>query len=304
LNVSESSFRLQQDDFKFALFAQLRLLAGTQIGIVHDQLFGKLRGMRSEAIYWRVVPFLLSGLVLPGFLQAYHDSTIACGTLVGQTMAAAGWLALGPMAFHWRLPLAVIWPVLLYLAEEEFIHQGEFVGSYDLAIFLTVLWLLSFGLFWSVLRVRGWRLQESESQEPSSQRPAWQFRVIELLAITGVVAVVLAVGRIVVPEFLRSTGMPTTWRYWAPLLATSVPLGVTLLLGALDKRSHWLTIGGSLVVAAVGVFVVDHVRERCLPLWMTINPDVGPTITVGLVWITLFGVAIRSSGFRLHRGSQ
>lgn len=265
---------------------------------------GRLSDMRSEAIYWRVVPFLLSGLVLPGFLQEYHNSSIACGTLVGHTMAAAAWLILGPMAFHWRLPVAVIWPVLLYVAEEQYIYQGDFVGSYDLATFLTVLWLLSFSLFWLVLRATGWRLRNGDMQEPVQQLPVWQFRIVELLVITAVVAVILAVGRIVVPSFVQTTGMPTTWRYWVPWLITAVPLGVTLFIGALDKKPSVLNILIPFVVAAIGVFLADEVRDRCLPLWMTIKPDIAPTITIGLSWITLFGVAIRSSGFQLRKATE
>jgi hypothetical protein len=260
--------------------------------------------MRSEPIYWRVVPFLLSGLVLPGLLQEYHNSSIACGTLVGHTMAAAAWLILGPMAFHWRLPVAVIWPVLLYVAEEQFIYQGDAVGTYDLAIFLTLLWLVSVASIGLVLHATGWRLHNRDMQEPMQQRPVWQFRIVELLVITAVVAVVLAVGRIVVPGFVQTTGMPMSWRYWGPWLITAVPLGVTLFIGALDKKPSVLKILIPFVVAVIGVFLADEVRDRCLPLWMTINPDIAPTITVGLLWITLFGVAIRSSGYQLRKASE
>lgn len=260
--------------------------------------------MRTNAIYWRLLPFLLSGLLLPGFMRGYHDSTVSCGTLAGHTMAAAAWLAVGPMALHWRLLVAVVWPVLLYLAVEEYIYQGYSVGNYDLAVFLMALWLVSLGVIRLALHLTGSRPQSEAPQETAPRRFAWQFRLLELLIITGVVAILLGIGRNVVPEFLQTNHMARLWNYWVPWLITTVPFGVLLLFTALDKTSRVITIAVSPLIAIAGVFILDFVFERYSPLWISIKPDRAPTIIVGLLWIMLFGVTLRTSGYQLERTRQ
>jgi hypothetical protein len=257
--------------------------------------------MLSDAIYLRVVPLMLIGLVLPGFLRDYHEHSLACGLLVGQTMAAAAWLVLGPMLLHWRLLIAVIWPAVCYLVADEHIFQGEFVGSNDLAVFLAALWMTTFALLALAMSVSGWRLHRGDQPILNRPRTAWQFRVRELLTITAAVAVVLAAGRVVLPEFLRTTWMLRSWSYWTCWLIAAVLLGLPLFCAALRLQSRWSNLLLELVLACFGGVLLEFLRESLLPNWPPLKPQLGPTIAVGLLWITLFGVAIRSSDYQLGR---
>ncbi len=259
--------------------------------------------MSSEAVYFRTIPLILVGLVLPGFLDEYNDVTQAYGTMAGQAMAAAAWLALGPASLVWRLPVSISWPLLSYFVSREFIRQGEFAGEHDLGLFLIVLWIATFLLVGWLQWATGWRLRFAASTAPAEQRLDWQFTTRELLVITAVVAGLLGVGRQVLPEFLRTTWLSGTWGYWTFWLVSQLSFGVPLLCVALRPQSRWKVIAVGLLLASLVALIVDRYCGNWFPFWHLGHVAFPPTI-VSVIWVTLFGIAIRTSGYQLVRCNE
>jgi hypothetical protein len=129
----------------------------------------------------------------------YVTIGLAFGTYFGFALLAGAWVALGPLALLWRLPLSLAWlaAAIIALASNIALH-GPRVDGQIVLVFGGVgfgLWLLTQFPLWGLAVGYGLRVRHLHESGPAYGRKEQQFGIRQLLIVTTIVAVVLAIGR-------------------------------------------------------------------------------------------------------------
>jgi hypothetical protein len=192
-----------------------------------------------------------SGFVFGPFNRAIIG--LELGLAFGQATLAACWLALGTGPTWVRVATATFWVVALAVA--WFTHPNGDVLLIGVSI--GVQWLLVQAPLWVLRLARGVRIQPIE--ELTALDPARpQFGIRQLMVLTACVAVVLGIGRVVMPLLVHAarSGNWGEWPAFAFVVATNVVLTLPLALAALLPR-YWLWACGVALVFIAGATVVE-----------------------------------------------
>lgn len=226
------------------------------------------------------------------------------GTLYGQTTIAVAWTALGPGPLILRLPMSVLWVlVMLVIVGVAAIVRGP---DSDIGLILTysqcVQWIVSQIPFWTIAWMFRLRLRHF-TDRGQDDLPRGQFGIAQLMIVTGIVGVILGVGRIVIASnILRWVGDPDMPIFFF-LVGTAIVMTVPLVFAAfLGRYSVWAVLGA--IVLIVGITFAE------MPLLeVTVGRRGGPDV-MHLVWINVFTtgwvlllvLATRIAGYRFGSG--
>lgn len=225
------------------------------------------------------------------------------GTMFGHTTAAAAWAALGPGPLLVRLPLALVWVVMLpaALAVNIGIHSGPGV---ELAVlfcgYLVGQWLAVQLPLWLLVILFRLKLRHRLAAGLASDPRDWQFGIRQLMIVTAMVAVAVGIGRLVLIHFgerVRDAGAD------GPILAFLVVAAVVLslpplLASLLPRHFAWATLGTLIVLALATVMEATLSRQ----LGLAPRPNVWDCIALNVAtvaWVLLFTSAVRWSGYVL-----
>lgn len=209
---------------------------------------------------------------------------IALGTLYGQTTVAAAWTAFGPGRLIWRFPLSLLWLVLIlavFCAGSALRNQPGDIGRI-MIVSQCVQWFVSQLPYWTIALV--FRLHLRHRSEQGAGGPRGQFGIGQLMIITAIIGVILAIGRILVAYkfFAQSTDPEMPIFFF--LLGTAIVVTLPLLCAAFLSRYATFAM-----LAAVIFIALVTIAEMPL-LAATIGNRPGPDI-VHLIWINTFTTA-------------
>jgi hypothetical protein len=173
------------------------------------------------------------------------------GSLFGHATLSAAWAALGPGRLLWRLPLSLVWVLMLgmALAINTFLNGGPdgwvVVGVCFFAQWLALqlpLWALKAGLRAQLMHV---------DDQVKVDKRNWQFGIRQLLIVTTIVGVVFGIGRLVVSTLLANLDLS---RGEGPIFLflafSAVVFTLPLLIAALLKR--WTIVAVLVVLVLIG----------------------------------------------------
>ena len=220
---------------------------------------------RYRPFLW-IVPLVTLGIAFVTFMEhddgprpiEYLSISAFVGTLFGQAALAAVWAALGPLRLRWRLPLSMIWLVVLIagLGVNMAIHSPgggdaiEFmavIGGCLLALWTLMLLPLGSLAVWHGLRIR----HRTEPGRPPQPRDR-QFGIRQVMIVTAVVGVVLGLGRALIVWLLSQEsvrdGEPLIFVF---LAIAGVVMMLPLVLAALLPR--WAVPASLAVLVLIGL---------------------------------------------------
>ena len=235
------------------------------------------------------------------------------GTVFAQTTLAAAWATLGPGRFILRLVLSIAWIVSIGFAFLLSIRPGPGgKGEYEVALTITAClfaqWLLVQILLWGLRLGYDVYLSDGENSVGNTGSRTRQFGIRQLMVFTAIVAVLLAIGRVVVPVLAGSFG-----RDWNELVIfgamaiAAVLVTLSLLLAVLLPRY-------ALAITPIVALLIGMSTGLELSLITQLSSRVsGPgfghvaaTNIFQAVWIILIAGLMRTSGYVLRNseGSQ
>jgi len=222
------------------------------------------------AVNWLLLVFLHPD---PGQGRVLELATLGLwfGTMFAHTTLVAAWSAFGPIPLVWRLPLSLIWLVLLALAIG--INMSTNGGSKEAAIMFGALmlgqWFLLQIPLWGMAIGYGIRLQHRDDQERISDPRQQQFGIRQLLTITTLMGVIFGLGRLLVSSYLGRFNVDgEEYGILAFLGVAAVIVTLPLLLAALLRR-HAIPAA---VLAAALIILVTYSE---LPLLQELFPGPG-----------------------------
>jgi hypothetical protein len=216
-----------------------------------------LLSLRHKVFIW-LGPFLVVNWLMLAFVNPESPrlgvSAIKIGYLIGSLFAhatlAAAWTALGPAALIWRLPLSLVWIMMLAIALA--VNMGvngrridEFPVFFGTLVFGQ--WLVLQFPFWALKA--GFRFQLQHTDDERSLDPQqWQFGIRQLMIVTAIVGIIFGIGRVVIPHLSRAVDGESLLFVWLSVCA--VISSLPLLLAALMRRGA--VFGVLLVLAMIG----------------------------------------------------
>lgn len=223
------------------------------------------------------------------------------GSVFGNAIAASAWAALGPGSFLIRLPLSLLWLVVLSLAVigNAWTNGIPLSEGTIVAICLLGAWLLVQVPYWLLQGFGNLTLQNL--REPSAPERA-QYGVRQLLIFTGIVAVIFGAGRaaaVWIPSLSDLGGLAHAIPFIYIALAT-VLLFLPLPLAILMPRYAGYAIFGMFLLNVIATLIE-------LPLLKQFFPGPGPQL-MHFVWLNIFATVwilaycglIRWGGYRLR----
>ncbi len=194
--------------------------------------------------------FVLAAVPINGRNDFVEDFCIGAllGTMFGQTTMAAAWTALGPAPLILRLPLSLLWVVLLLAA----LGLGSVVRSTPqqvvvlMAVSLATQWIVSQVPLWALALGFGLRLQHRDAAEGVHSQK--QFGIGQLMIFTAIIAVLLGLGRVLVASGWFSLGQDQELLpVFLFLAGTVVVVTLPLVFAAFLSRYSLLAVMGTLV---------------------------------------------------------
>ena len=218
---------------------------------------------------------------------------LAFGSLFGFTILPPNWIAFGPGNRMVRWPLACLMLIAVPLSLS--FEAGREIGPIVLSqIAITVCLFLFAALLRFQLRIR--LMKPTEPETMPLRVVVTQYGIRHLMILTAVIAVLLSVGRVIVPLLsrFRMNDLPV----WAFLAFSSCVICVPILLSLLTLRnSFWPTI------SILGLSILATWNEVSLLASLKLR---GPDF-FHFVWINFFtllpvllvAVGLRRCGYRL-----
>jgi hypothetical protein len=216
------------------------------------------------------------------------------GSLFAQATLTAAWLTLGPLRFVYRAPLALTWLLLLVMVisiltargipHAEALFQLSLAAAWIAAVIVLVLARLFYGI---TLRHR------DEAQHEASK---FQFSIARLLTMICIVAVLLGLGKAILPALNEYFG-PHMLTFFAVIGISGATVALPIVFSVLSQHLVTVRVVSSLVALALASWLES--------LWMSprgLSIDEIAAINLGTLAITLSYVAtIRLTGYRLAR---
>lgn len=269
-----------------------------------------------DTVYWRALPLIFAGWLLiaipvamtmngPGPPQVVLGLII--GTMFQQTLIAAGWAALGPGKLLWRLALSLAWACSMgaALAIPVFSLEGD-ASTVMFVVTMAGFWLVGQLPIWLAamsfgLRLRYQGLDASTQALAVNDHKERQFGIGQLMAFTGLVAVILGIGRLIVASGLVPQTNRQMLSVLALMLCTQISIALPLLLAMfLRKRAIQASLLGVLFVVIVTIIELPVARQIFgVPSRMMAELAILIWINVfSLLWVIAFAVTVRNSGYQ------
>lgn len=267
---------------------------------------------RHNRVFFGVAPLIAFSLFTLALLDPDPGSgfveTIGLGyffgSLFAHTTLAAAWSVLGPARLVWRVPLSLVWVLLLpvAIAVNIAINGGPREAPLLLGACLLGQWLLLQFPLWGLRFAFQLQLQHEDEVQGEFDPREWQFGIRQLLIVTTIAGVVFGIGRVIVAnlpaQFSLIRGEGPIFLF---LAAAAIVLTLPLLLAGLLKRNTLLG-----VTLVLGFLLVGNLLEW--PLLKYVHSGPGPKLH-DLFAINAFSAAlilavvmtVRLSGYRLIR---
>jgi hypothetical protein len=160
------------------------------------------------------------------------------GSIFGHATLAAAWAALGPGPIGWRVPLSLVWIVMLPIAIAINVSMNRGPDSAAVIIGASLLgqWLIVQLPLWALAIGYGLRLRHVDDWKKMEGRPTRQFSLRHLMVVTALVGVVLGIGRISVGWLIESYSRDHEAPIFIFLAVAAVVLTLPLLLAGLLRR--------------------------------------------------------------------
>lgn len=207
------------------------------------------------------------------------------GTLYSQTTIAVAWTALGPGPLAVRLPLSLLWIfVMLAVVGIALDLRGEPAGiGTILAYSQGTQWIVAQLPFWTIAFIFRLRLRHFTDPDQDNA-PRGQFGIAQLMIITGIVGVILGLGRILITSnvlrWMPDREMPIFFFLVGVAIVMTIPL---VFAAFLSRYAVWA------VLVAIVFIVAITIAELPL-LEATVGRRGGPDV-MHLVWINVFTTA-------------
>ncbi|WP_254512393.1 hypothetical protein [Anatilimnocola floriformis] len=255
--------------------------------------------MPPDAIYFNGGALIVVGMLLISGGAVFSSPSahpwivgLVMGTMLQQTVLAAAWSAIGPCKLMWRMPLSLVWAGLMGAALEVPLMMGPHAPRLVFIIATSSLWLVGQIPLWLTSLSFGLRLQHHGYPPETDPPKQGQFSTSQLMAFMAFIAVLLAIGRLIVlggavkmPDIIELQMM-------ALMFATQMLITLSLLFTALLPKWSWRS--SVIGVAIVGIATVIEARilsvfigEDC---WIAIWTNL-----FGAIWVLIFAAMIRSS---------
>lgn len=224
------------------------------------------------------------------FLAAY-----LVGTLVGQATLASAWLAIGPAALIWRIPISLLWITLLFAAAMANGVANDEPGM--ILLMLSVQWLLTqitlLALIW-LLRIE---IRHRSNILAPTVRQKTQFGMRQLLIFTAIAGIMFGGARIIAPLMdyhfiLIDRQLPVF------LLVAAVIVLVPLLLATLLQRNS-LAASLSALLFVAGITVLEVPLLKAVGLYGFDFRWLKWFNAFAALWVLSLGALARLLGFRL-----
>jgi len=176
------------------------------------------------------------------------------GTLFGQTTLAAAWSALGPFSLAWRLPLSLAWlsALIIGLAINLKVSGEPFAATLVLGGCALGQWLVMQIPLWALAIGHGIKLQHQGEPAPLSLPQDRQFGIRQLLILTTIVGIVLAVCRVVAGTLAGKLSLDQGETPIFLFLATmGLIMTLPLLMATLVQR--WAAVATLIVLILLGL---------------------------------------------------
>lgn len=185
---------------------------------------------------------------------------IMLGSLFGHTTVAAAWAAFGPGQLLWRVPLSLLWVVLMAvgIGVNTRIRGGPNNSAFMFGTLLSIQWALLQLPLWGLVISQGMHLRHAEATNEGMDLRERQFGLRQLIIITAVIGVLFGIGRIVAPYFAQQVGFARRDQVILIFLGVAeVILTLPLLLAGLLKRRSILAISVAILLIALAT-VWEH----------------------------------------------
>ncbi len=226
------------------------------------------------------------------------------GTLFGLATLAGAWAALGPGRLIWRQPLSLVCLAVLVVALGIHFRVHRVPGNGGILLTfgagLLAQWIMTQAVLWTIVGGSGVRLVRSSSKG-AWQADHQQFGIRSLMIVTAVIAVLLGLGRALLPPIIERIdfGPLVIIGY---LAIAGVLMLIPLLLAALVPRGAWWVVPFALLLVGLATAVE-------LPLLNTFRKFAGgggpePGHFLGINgfqtgWVLAFAGLVRWGGYRL-----
>lgn len=218
------------------------------------------------------------------------------GTMFAHATLAAAWCAFGPGHLIWRIPLSLMWIILVVfgIGVNIGLHGGPesavtvvgvcLVGQYVALQF--PLWLLAFGF-----RIQLRHISEANSGVAKQL----QFGISHLLIVTAIAAGLMGAGRLALATMPRGGEYPV----FIFLVVAAVIQSVPLLLSALMRR---YAIPAALAIAVFIAIATVWEVSLLQSLKLGPGPDMRHLIAINLftcLFTLIVAITVRLNGFSL-----
>jgi hypothetical protein len=254
---------------------------------------------------WGSNLFVLQGLRSPHDTFWHHFAISSwLGTIYGFTSWVAAWTVLGGGARLLRLTVAIALLIGLLSASAMGMFYAPHVELEVLVIVVLLCfaqWLLAMGVI-AACRYRFGLVMRHLSQHTTTDSAGkMQFGIRHIFQLTTIIAVLLALGRAVLP-IMNNVNFVHREAWIFTYLAVAAIL-ITLPMTLAGLSNYRVGVSSSIVVVGVVLITV-------LEILFAVNfygPQNGPDVlhfilinSISLVWVSLFTFALRKIGYRVQ----
>lgn len=247
------------------------------------------------------------------FLTMAHQGVVF-GCVMGQTLLAAAWTSLGPLKFLNRLGLSLLWIAIVLSANiVGYFHRmlpssgsdAYISGMILLGICIFGQWLLVQIPLWLLYIMTAARLQVPESDASALNLRYRQFGIRQLMIFTGIISLLLAIGRIIVPLIKDRMSDDNDIAVVCFVFIANSLLMLPLLLASLLTQRRLIATGISLALIAIGTAIAvpwcTQLVKYPIPqlAWFFIFSN-----SISALWILIVTYLARRSGYRLITASS
>ena len=242
----------------------------------------------------------------------YATIGVVFGTFFGYALLAGAWVALGPLPLLWRLPLSLVWlaVAIIALALSIAVH-GPRADREIVLVFGGVgfgQWLLTQFPLWGLAVGYGLRVRHLHESGPAYDRKEQQFGIRQLLIVTTIVAVVLAIGRAVALKLSSDATIESEPIIIISFLAIAgLIMTVPLILSALLPQHALPASIIVLVLVALGTAAELPLLTALKPAPGGPGPHVGHFFGINgfqCFWVLAVCGALRWAGYRLTTSQE